>query len=101
MFSCSPTVGPVGATESCCQNGYKHVGQFAALENSKNVISVTILPLPLLALEVMQAKSYGFAPLIDLYPYNAKFIKSCISLTMLAGEGRGVLSFDQRKTEIQ
>ena len=77
------------------------MGQFAALENSKNVISVTILPLPLLALEVMQAKSYGFAPLIEFYPYNAKFINSCISLTMLAGEGRGVLSFDQRKTEIQ
>ena len=30
------TVGPVGATESFCQNGYKHMGQFAALENSKN-----------------------------------------------------------------
>ena len=51
------TVGPVGATESYYQNGYKHVGQFAALENNKNVISVTILSFPLLALEVMQAKS--------------------------------------------
>ena len=98
ITSCSPTAGPGGPTESYSQN----TNTWGSLLPYKTARMWYVWPpSPSLCFHWTICKPNP----TDSHPYLIfnntipRFHNSCILLTMMAGEGRGVFSLEQRKTE--